>query len=208
MPLSRARSRILLERALPIPTAVRATPSTRLEPLQDWVCNPIFARSERRSADASALLLFRPHADFVILKAHKAPLMLPIPPAQLKQRLVKENLVTPERFDALAAEATSKGQNLTDILISEKVADDSYLNSIFAGFLGVEIAALGTRGIDENTLKLLPEEMARERQVILFGQEPDGTLVVAMADPSDLATVEYLEQRLQRRLKPFLATAD
>jgi type IV pilus assembly protein PilB len=134
--------------------------------------------------------------------------MLPIPPAQLKQRLIKENLVTPERFDALAAEATSKGQNLTDILISEKVADEAYLNSIFAGFLGVEIAALGTRGIDQATLKLLSEGMARERQVILFGAEADGTLDAAMADPSDLATIEYLEQKLQRRIRPFLATSD
>ena len=49
--------------------------------------------------------------------------MLPIPPVQLKQRLIKENLVTPERFDALAAEAASKGQKLSDVLISEKVAD-------------------------------------------------------------------------------------
>jgi type IV pilus assembly protein PilB len=134
--------------------------------------------------------------------------MLPIPPAQLKQRLMKEGLVTSERFDALAAEATSKGQNLTDILISEKVADESYLNSVFAGFLGVEIAALGGRGIDQATLKLLSEGMARERQVILFATEADGTLDAAMADPSDLATVEYLEQRLQRRIRPFLATSD
>ncbi|OGY98234.1 MAG: hypothetical protein A2855_02820 [Candidatus Liptonbacteria bacterium RIFCSPHIGHO2_01_FULL_57_28] len=134
--------------------------------------------------------------------------MLPIPPVQLKQRLIKENLVTPERFDALAAEAASKGQKLSDVLISEKVADESYLNSIFADFLGVEIAALGARGIDEGALKLLPESMARERQVILFAVEADGTLDAAMADPSDLATTEFLEHKLQQRVRPFLATSD
>ncbi len=133
---------------------------------------------------------------------------LPIPPHQLKERLVRESLVTPERFDELALEAESKNQNLTDVLISEKVADAGYLNALFAGFLGVEIAELGTRGIDESVLKLLPENAARERQVVLFGADADGTIDAAMADPSDLATIEYLEQFLKRKIRPFLGTRD
>lgn len=133
---------------------------------------------------------------------------LPIPPQQLKDRLVREGLVDPARFDSLYAEAQSKGQNLGDILVSEKVADYGYLNGLFAEMLGVEIADLGSRGIKENILKLLPESTAREKQAVLFGEEADGSVSAAMADPSDLSTVEYLEQLLRRKVKPYLATHD
>lgn len=133
---------------------------------------------------------------------------LPIPPNQLKTRLMQENLVTSERFDELLEEATHKGQNLIDLLVSEGVVPKEYLNNILATFLGVEIANLGLRGIDEEALKLLSESVARERQVIVFGKEADGTLLVAMADPSDLGTIEFLTQHLRARVKPFLANQD
>ncbi len=133
---------------------------------------------------------------------------LPIPPQQLKDRLVREGLIDPARFDAILAAASHKGQNLLDVLVSEKIADYKYLNSLFANALGLEIADLGKRGIKEQALKLLPEALARERQVIVFGEEPDGALSLAMADPSDLATIEYFEQFLKRKLRPYLATRD
>jgi type IV pilus assembly protein PilB len=133
---------------------------------------------------------------------------LPIPPLQLKEHLVKEGLIDPERFDALQESASSKGQNLTDVLVSEKIADFNYLMALYAAFLGVEIAELGSRGIDEKVLKLLPEAISRERQVVLFAMEPDGSVAAAMADPADLAAIQYLEQYLKRKLKLFLATPD
>lgn len=133
---------------------------------------------------------------------------LPIPPNQLKERLVGENLITPERFDELERSASSKNQNLTDVLVSENIADARYLNSIFAGFLGVEMANLGGRGIDENILKLIPETTARERRVVLFGKMEDGSVATAMGDPSDLSTVQYLEQLLKIKVRPYLATED
>ncbi|MEK7608192.1 MAG: GspE/PulE family protein [Patescibacteria group bacterium] len=133
---------------------------------------------------------------------------LPIPSNQLKARLLEENLITSERFDMLLEEATHKGQSLIDLLVSEKVVPKEYLNNILAVFLGVEIANLGARGIDEESLKSLAEPIARERQAIVFGKSEDGSFLVAMADPSDLATIEFLTQHLRARIKPFLANQD
>ncbi len=133
---------------------------------------------------------------------------IPIPPEQLKKKLLEEHLIDSARFDALAEEADRKHQNLIDLLVSQKIADSLYLNNLLAEFLGVEMANLGSRKIDEEALKLLPEETARERQVILFGKNPDGSLNAAMGDPSDLATIEFLSQRLKAVIRPFLASAD
>jgi len=133
---------------------------------------------------------------------------LPLPPELLKKRLIQENLITAERFDALVEEADRKNQSIIDLLVSEGLVEAGYLESIIAEALGVTIANLGVRTIDEETLRLLPEDLARRRQVIVFGRETDGTLGVAMADPSDLETIEFLEQRLKVKVKPYLATID
>ena len=50
--------------------------------------------------------------------------------------------------------------------------------------------------------------IARQRQAIVFGKEPDGTYDIAMVDPSDLETITFLGQRLKAKIKPFLATAE
>jgi type II secretory ATPase GspE/PulE/Tfp pilus assembly ATPase PilB-like protein len=74
--------------------------------------------------------------------------------------------------------------------------------------LGVGLADLGNKAINEEALRSLPEEIARQREVIVFDQEPDGTLDVAMVQPNDLETIEFLEQRFQKNIKVFYATED
>ncbi len=133
---------------------------------------------------------------------------LPIAPEQLKARLIEDGLVTAERFDALMEEAKRKDQSVIGLLSSERIADTNYLQTTVANILGVPIAQLGGRKINEEVLHLLPEEVARQRQVILFDREEDGTIDVAMVEPNDLETVEFLTHRLDVRVKPFLATAD
>jgi type IV pilus assembly protein PilB len=133
---------------------------------------------------------------------------LPIPAQQLKNRLVQENLIAPERFDALLAEADRKNQNIIDLLISQKVTDSQYMYGLLSQALGVELANLGGRQIDESVMRLITEDIARQRQVILFAREPDGTVDAAMLDPSDLETIEFLSQHLKTKVNPFLATSD
>ena len=67
------------------------------------------------------------------------------------------------------------------------------------------MAGLEGRELDITTLKLLPEDLARQKRVILFGRESDGTISAAMEDPSDLVTIEFLERYLKERIKPYLA---
>lgn len=133
---------------------------------------------------------------------------IPVAPQQLKKRLIEENLISEEKFDSLLAEAEHKNQDFLGVLVSQKIVNQDYLYSILSEILGVEVAALGSRQINEDILRLLPEEIARQRQVIPFGIEPDGTLDVAMLNPNDLETIEFLKTKLQAKIRPFLATAD
>ena len=132
---------------------------------------------------------------------------LPIPPDQLKKILVEQNLIAPERFDGLYQEAERKGQSVIDVLVSEKIVESNYLNDLIASLLGVPRADFSTQPISKEVVNLLAEGVARQRQVIVFNKEEDGTYDVAMLDPSDLETREFLAQRLNGKVRPFLASA-
>ncbi|MBI2033889.1 MAG: type II/IV secretion system protein [Candidatus Liptonbacteria bacterium] len=133
---------------------------------------------------------------------------LPIPISQLKKKLAQEGLITENRFDSLLTEAERKNQNILDVLVSEKVVGSDYLSGVIAAALGVERADLANRQIDEKIVKLLSEDIARQRQVIIFNRESDGTLDAAMLNPGDLDTTIFLAQHLKTKVRPFLATPD
>lgn len=133
---------------------------------------------------------------------------LPIPANQLKAKLLSEGLTTSERFDALEQEANLKNQNLIDILVSEHIADKNYLNRLVADFLGVEIVNFNVTPIDPEIVKLIPEEVSRQRQILVFSKNSDGSLNVAMADPSDLSTTSFLSQHLGTRIITYLANQE
>jgi type IV pilus assembly protein PilB len=133
---------------------------------------------------------------------------LPISPDQLKKLLVDQNLITPERFDVLYQEAERKSQNIIDVLVSEKIVERNYLDDLIAALLGVPRADFSSIKINKEMIELLAEGVARQRQAIVFNKEEDGTYDVAMLDPSDLETREFLEQRLNGKIRPFLASSE
>ena len=133
---------------------------------------------------------------------------LPLPAAQIKKLLSDEGLIAPERFDELLFEAERKNQSIIDVLISQQIVAGDYLNDLIANALGVPRVDFSAQKVGGEFVRLIPEEIARQRQVTVFNKEEDGTYDVAMVDPSDLETITFLGQRLKARIKPFLATSE
>ena len=131
--------------------------------------------------------------------------MFQIPAEQLKASLTQDGIISAEDFDIYQAESKRMGQGIADMLISKSIITDEYYNNLLADFFGVKMANLDPASIDSETLNLIPEDYARSGRVITFKREADGTVDVAMEDPSDLNTIEFLETRLQSNVRPFLA---
>ena len=134
--------------------------------------------------------------------------MLQIPPQKFKETLVKEGLITAQDFDNLLIEAERMGQNVADLLISQGIITPDYFYNLVAKYFSVEIVNLGNRPIEEDVLRGLSEELARQKRVIVFAKEPDATLDVAMEDPSDLGTIEFLKKNLKSNIKVFLTSPE
>ena len=134
--------------------------------------------------------------------------MISLPVEKLKEILISEGLVGADAFDALTDEAERKRQQVIELLISKGLVSKDYFYTVLARILGVPRINLQTNPINEQLLRLLPEDVARRRNVIVFGKAEDGAFLVAMEDPTDLETVDFLSLRLGGPVKPFLAGED
>ncbi len=134
--------------------------------------------------------------------------MISIYPAKLKEILLKEGVITAENFETVVKDAERKNQNIVDLLISKGFVPKDYLLSLIAKVLNVGRANFSSEKIEETVLKLLPEDIARKRRVIIFGITPEKKLKVAMEDPTDLETIDFLKLRLKSEIVPYLATED
>lgn len=134
--------------------------------------------------------------------------MVQIPDSKLKEFVLKDGLTTEEIFKSLAQESERMGQSLAGILISRGIISKEYFYDLLTRYYGVERAGLLSLAIDTKMLKSISEDVARLRRVIIFKEEPDGSLDVAMEDPGDLETIDFLKRRLQREIRPFLATPE
>ncbi|MDI6734182.1 MAG: ATPase, T2SS/T4P/T4SS family [Patescibacteria group bacterium] len=134
--------------------------------------------------------------------------MISLPSSKLKEILITAGIINAETFDLIEKEAVHKRQSAIDILLSRGLINKDYFLILIAQALGVERVNLGVVKIDEENLRLLPEDIARRRKVIVFGRETDGRFKVAMEDPTDLETADFLRLKLGASVKAYLATED
>lgn len=127
---------------------------------------------------------------------------------KLKELLAKEGLITAENFDRLAEEAGRMNQDLVGVLISRGIITKDYFNNLLADYFGIERAVFSSRELNPDFLHLLPEQIAREKRVIVFKREKDDSLGVAMEDPADLEVIEFLKRYLNVPIKPYFIAKD
>jgi hypothetical protein len=102
---------------------------------------------------------------------------------------------TPARSRLLTGQIRSKGAAKSGTPLSLSRADE---NEVFKRTF--EMPAMDDEGDD--VTELVPESVARENQVVPLGTDANGALRVAMADPSDLETIDKLRFILNRNIAP------
>ena len=133
---------------------------------------------------------------------------LPAQIEQLKAKLVSDGIINKEMLSKLATESEEKRLDFLDLLVRENVITREYADNFISAALGVARAELDASRVDEATVRRVPESIARERQAVAFKTEDNGTVNVAMANPSDLETINFLSQYLGTSIKAFLANSN
>ncbi len=130
--------------------------------------------------------------------------MTVIPDTKLKEILLAEGLVNEETFNSVAEEASRLSNTVAEILISRNIITSEYFLTVVARYLNVPLVRLEEKDFDLSLLDLLPVDLARQKRAVPFARNQDGSIAVAMEDPSNLVDVEFLERYLKTRVVPYL----
>ncbi len=98
------------------------------------------------------------------------------------------------------------GKSQEDIVRAEHITDETALTKAKAELLGVSYIDLDKIPINPEVLSVLSQEIAQRFKVFPVSIDTaTGMLVLAMADPLDLTSIEFVEQKTGLQVKPYAA---
>ncbi len=130
--------------------------------------------------------------------------LLPARRARLGEQLIADGLIDEQQLRQGLEHQRHTGAFLGETLASLGFIPNSSLGRYLSSATGFPYVDLSEYPIDFDCSRLIPEHLAR-RKLILPIAERGEDLNVAMADPLDLAVVDDLHARLNRRVVPYLA---
>jgi len=128
-----------------------------------------------------------------------------VEPQRLKAFILDAGLVTKVQFNNALKKAKKTKAKVEDILVSEGLISQEDLTKLHAYILGVAFVDLEKETISSDILKIIPEPIARNHNIIAFKKEGN-SLEVAMLDPEDLRTIEFIKKKANLKILPRLTT--
>lgn len=123
---------------------------------------------------------------------------------QLAELLVKEKVITPAQF-ADAAEAAKGGKSYVRFLIERKIVAEAQLLNFLSQKFGLPTLNIAKFEVKPEVIKLVPIELAKKCQILPI-QANQGTLVVAICDPTYLSSLESVKFVVKLGVEAVLTT--
>ena len=113
---------------------------------------------------------------------------------EIEEAVVKSGFVTAEDLKEANKIAHDQNRSLVDVLIERGILVEKFLGQILAETAGYPYIDLRNKIIPDEILDFLDEKFASEKKVIVFDKR-DKTLLVAMEDPDDIETIEFIKKK-------------
>lgn len=127
---------------------------------------------------------------------------------RLGEILVEMGVLTEEQVDAALVEQRRSRQRIGDILLAKGWVTKIQLIEALARKLGVRYLDLAVTKVDPGTVELLSEKDARRYMAVPVSFADEHTLLVAMADPSNIVAIDDLRMLTGFDIEPALASAE
>ena len=118
--------------------------------------------------------------------------------------LLDMGLISPDELTELLVRQRVEGGRLGEILVAQKRLSPEQVAKALARRLGIEYLDLAAPP-DEDVAACLDDATAQRYLSIPVRRDPDGAIVVAMADPQDLPALDDLRMILGEQIRPALA---
>jgi type IV pilus assembly protein PilB len=126
---------------------------------------------------------------------------------QLKDFLLDSNLIPKEKVDENFAESEKQGKQMGALLLEKKLISEIDLRKLYAYILGIPFVDLAKNIISTDVLQVIPEPIAKKYNIIAF--EKNGRdLKVAMLNPEDMQTIDFIKKKTGLKIVPCLTSED
>lgn len=128
---------------------------------------------------------------------------------KLKEIVLDSGLVTEDDFAIAAEESRRSGQSIQNVLIGRGKIPEDYFIELLSPYYSAPIINLKkeAESINHEILELIPEVYAKSKNVVLFAYDKEaGRAKLAMLDPFDYDTIEYVRAKLNAWVDVFLTT--
>jgi len=113
--------------------------------------------------------------------------------AKLKKFILETGLITEDKFDKAVEDSLKTKKDIGSVLVSKGLILEKELIKIEAYILGVPFINLEDEIIPSDVLKIIPESIARAHNIVAFNKK-ENSLEIAMLDPEDLRTIEFIKK--------------
>lgn len=120
--------------------------------------------------------------------------------------LEKGHKINDEQLRNLLEQQKSEKRPLQDMAVKANLISEKELTGLYSALIDVPFTEVIPRNLNKEVLKLVPERIARQYNVVLFGVKADGTKQLAMEDPDDVQALNFLQKRLGTNIEVYIAT--
>ncbi|MFM2082619.1 MAG: hypothetical protein RL380_1310 [Verrucomicrobiota bacterium] len=119
--------------------------------------------------------------------------------------LVDLGFVTRPQVEQARTESQAAGVGVVDLMVANKIIRPADVTQAKAAHFGAEVVQLSAMSIGEDVIASVPVAIARKYRVVPIYKH-GGDITVALADPSDLATIDSLTHLLSANVNIQVAS--
>lgn len=125
----------------------------------------------------------------------------------LLENLIDLGYVNYGQVEALKAEAEASGSGVVDLMLDKKIITSAIVTQAKAAHFGVEMITLSDLRLDDELISSVRRDVAKRYRAIPVFRHGNH-LTVALADPSDLNTIDSLQHILRAELDLRVASEE
>lgn len=122
---------------------------------------------------------------------------------KLGEMLIEAGVLDEARLRSALADQRRWGRSLGKTLVELRLIAEEDLVRVLGKHLGLPSIDLDQFEIPDSVTHLIPDEMARQHQIVAFDQQMK-FLDVAMVDPTNIGVSDELRIRTQMNIRPYL----
>ncbi|MFA6982199.1 MAG: ATPase, T2SS/T4P/T4SS family [Patescibacteria group bacterium] len=123
--------------------------------------------------------------------------------------LYDKKLITADQLSAVKFESVNTGVSPKDIIKERGYVSDADFIKAYGEVYGFDFIDLNELRVDPALMEFLPVALAKKLNAIPFQVSPeDKQLSLAMVDPLDLPTIEFVEKKSGYKVIPYIASEE